>query len=311
MNSENPAGAATSALSRFFILFALLLIALRGEVLGIVGVGLSNSDWSHMLALPVVAYVLLRLRSDDWRGVDMSPSFWGLVLLAAGLFVWFAVYSLGLFGYLRDVALAVATGGVVLLSAGPRVFRLCVPLLIAFCLCLPLYERSMDRFTIGIQNMSIRAGAAVVDRLDAGDVRAEGREIVRRSGDVVQRVGQGELRFGFRMFQACAMIAILVVFSRKRSAPQLVFLLLAILPTLLLVNVLRIVVWTMVSFMRNAIVVDDVPRNLSAFAAMLLTFVLVIAAGWLIEKLSGVSSLFYSEDDSEDDSIEAKEEAVS
>ncbi len=312
MNAIEADGAAKAramcgAVLRFAILIVLLILALREDVISILAVACEFSDWSHGLALPIVILAYVWFRAPELRELEMSPSAWGLLLVLGGLFVWFAATTLGLFAYLRVLALWVAIGGVVLLAAGRGVLSVCIPLLLMAATCLPLHERSMDRFTILIQGTSIRTAATVMDGLVGDDVWADGSEIVRRTGEMNSRVGPGEQRFGFRMAQACALIGFLVVFSRKRPVWQLAILAMAFIPLLLGVNVVRIIVWSMSAWSRGNSVVDVVPRNLSAGASLVMTFLAFGIVVWLLDKTSRLGGMFYIEEEAADDGADCED----
>ncbi|MCG8405402.1 MAG: exosortase/archaeosortase family protein [Phycisphaerales bacterium] len=290
-----------AALFRFVLLIALLILAFRRDVISILMTACEFSDWSHALVLPIVVLAYLRFRGSELRELEMSPSAWGLLLVLGGLFVWFAAMTLGLFAYLRVLAFWTAIGGVVLLAAGRSVLRLCIPPLLMVATCLPLEERSMDRFTIPIQVISVRTAATVVDRLVGDEVWTDGGEMLRRTAGENSRVGRGEHRFGFRMSQAGALIGLLVVFSRKRPVWQLVILAISFGPLLFCVNVARIIVWSMSAWSRGNSVVDVVPQNLSAGASILMTFLVFGIVVWLLDKVSCLGGLFYVEEEETDD----------
>lgn len=294
------ARAMNGALLRFVVLFVLLIFALRDDVISILAVAAEFSDWSHALILPIVVLAYVRLRSSDLRDMEASPSAWGLLFIFGGLFLWFVAMTLGLFAYLRLWALVIAIGGVVLLATGRRVFRVCVPLLLIVATCLPLSERSFDRFTIPIQGISIRTAATVIDAFSGDDVWAEGREIMKQTPGGTLRVGQGEQRFGFRMAQACALIAFFLTFSRKRPIWQIVVLAMAFIPLLFSVNIVRIIVWSMSAWSRGNSVVDVMPRNFSAAAALLMTFAAFGALAWLLDKIYAEQESAEEESDGED-----------
>lgn len=291
---------------RSAILIVLLILAFREDVLSILMVACEFSDWSHGLALPIVILAYVWFRAPELRELEMSPSAWGLLFVLGGLLVWFAVMTLGLFAYLRVLAFWVAIGGGVLLAAGRGALRVCIPLLLIVATCLPLHERSMDRFTIPIQVTSIRAAATVLDGLIGDDVWADGGEIVRRTGEANSRVGPGEHRFGFRMSQACALIGLLIVFSRKRPVWQLIILAMAFGPLLLGVNVVRIMVWSMSAWSRGNLLVDVVPRNLSAGASLVIAFLAFGIVVWLLDKASWLGGLFYIEEEEADEASHEK-----
>ena len=160
-----------------------------------------------------------------------------------------------------------------------------LPMLLMLATCLPLFERSMDRFSISIQRGSVRTAAALVGLLSGADVQTDGNVVVVRRAEVTKRIGEGEQRFGFRVFPASVMLALYLVFLKPRSVGFLVAIFTVAIPILLAVNVIRVVVWVAVQWLGELSVADGMPRNVSAISALLMTFLAFWAICALIDRL--------------------------
>ncbi len=285
---------------RLIPLLVLWAAAYRSELAFVLWSAGEFSEWTHVYCFPIVAIAYLWCRRDDLREAPVQTSIIGLMLVLLSVVVWLACAVLGLFGYLALLAMLIAAAGVILLGAGARVFKVLVPILIMFGACLPLFERSMDRFSISIQGTSVRMAAAATDAISGleASVAGTGNLVRCRRGDREVLVGEGEQRFGFRLAPACALVAVFTLFSRRRTPAQLVFLVLIAPPVLLAVNVLRIVVWTTTALVCANPLLNSTPRNISAAAALLATYLAFILSARLAEAFFGLLSRYlYVEDD--------------
>jgi len=299
---SNDARDATTALLRGLVLTLLLFIALRSDVVMMLGSASTFSAWSHAWIVPLLVALFIYLRRRDLINALRPPSLWGLFFICAGLFLWMAASSLGLFGYLRLLAIPIALVGVVLLVAGRRVLFILLPTIIMVGTCLPLNERSMNRFSIPVQSISVKLAAKLLNIATDEPVRAADREIVIGQAETqIKRIGQGEQRFGFRLMPACVCLALFVIFAPPRSAGVKVLMTLALPIILPLANVARIVIWVWFDPVSPTRLDESTARNLSAIAAIGTTFVcLLLVAGICKPILGALVSFFEVEDDESD-----------
>ena len=220
-------------LIRFAILFLLLLTAFRQELRACVLSAAGFSEWSHGFAMPIVAFLFILCRFDDVRDRLSRGSNWGVVLVLAGLAAWFGPVIFAQFGYGKLLAILVCLMGIVLVSAGGAVLRLCMPLVLMLWLSLPLTERTMESKSLTLQRVSMHVAAAPLKLLPGVETRVEGLVIAYQTDDRRGQIGLAAQRFGLRLVPACGIIGIFLVFCRCRPPWQLGLLLLATVPILL------------------------------------------------------------------------------
>jgi|GEM_PF-6854505 len=305
-NASNETSNSVTALVRGLLLTLLLFLALRNDVIMMLGSASTFSEWSHAWVVPVLIALFISLRRHELITALRPPSFWGLLFIFAGLFLWMAANSLGLFGYLRLLAIPLALVGIVLLVAGRRVLFIMLPTIIMVGSCLPLDERSMNRFSIPVQSISVKLAAKLLNIAIDQPVRAADREIVVGQPDTqLKRIGQGEQRFGFRLMPVCACLAMFVIFAPPRTAGIKILMTLALPIILPLANVARVVIWVWFDPGSPTRLDESTARNLSAIAAIGTTFVcLLLVAGICKPILGALANFFEVEDDETDQSDE-------
>lgn len=324
-SASGPMGHWRVVVGRLAILMLLAFAAFREEWRVLLTAASRFSEWSHVFALPLAVGVFCWFRREDLRAAATGGSGWGLVLIFLGVMVWFATKSLGLFGYLTLIAMLMCLVGAVLATCGARFFRTCIPALLMLMTCLPLSERSMERFSLAVQRLSLAGGAVLtgaspgvvasprgltvaVVRQDRGEPVVTSPRVWRRS---LMVVGQGEQRFGFRLVPACTMIGLLVVFSCRRPTWQVILLLLAAVPLVILSNVIRVAAVVLTTVYGGYSPLSNVPRNVSIAVGLLAAYLLFGTAVWAAGRLQRMESLFYVDDESADNKYGACTDAPS
>ena len=287
-----------AALGGLAALLILALLAFRGECWTVYLEASSFSEWSHVWCLPVMIGAYAWLRRDDFRAALGNGSAWGVALLLFSAVWWFAIVSLGLFTYLSLFAPLLAFAGAAWAVCGRAFVRTCIPILLMVATCLPLSERSMERFSLATQRASLYGAVSALNAVPGITASRHGTTIAYSRGAQSGEIGVGEQRFAFRLIPASLMIGLFAVFARPRPTWQIVLLTIVALPLVLLSNVLRIVAASLVAIWGNFSSVSNVPRNISIVAGLLLAWLLFILAMGLLRHVARLGQLFYVEEDS-------------
>lgn len=125
---------------------------------------LQSDDYSYGLLFPLVSAYIVWLKWPRIRELGLRPSWWGLLLLASGLFLYVAA-ELAAELYTTRVSFVVSLAGLVTLAGGPRLLRLLVFPLLLLLLMLPLPELITNRLTLPLQLISSRLAAAFLHLL--------------------------------------------------------------------------------------------------------------------------------------------------
>lgn len=283
---------ARRALGRMAVLLLLVPAAFRDECAVLFSIADGFSEWSHLFVLPLVIASLAWLRRDDLAAAMKSGAWGGLWIILFGAAIWFAVKSLGLFGYLTFIAPLICMVGVVAATAGWSFLRRCLPFFLIVFTCLPLSERSMERFSLAVQRVSLAGAAALADAAPGVSVQARGLTITFERGRRTGEVGTGEQRFGFRLFPALLMIGLFVTFSRRRPAWQIVLLALSAPLVLVVANLARVTAAVCTAIFGGFDAVSNAPRNVSIVVGLLAAYLLFRLAAGIIGGLSRLESLF-------------------
>jgi hypothetical protein len=294
-------------------LLTLFAVAFRRGGTGILSTAIYFSEWSHAMVLPWLGAAFLWCRRHDLRAAVTQGSNAGMFVLLLGAGLWIAARSLGLFAYFAGIGMLISGVGVVLYLTGWRLLRLCIPLVLMAWLSLPLSERSMERFSLGLQRGSLHAARLGAEVLPGVEVRVQGATLAYSYGDRQGAVGLAEQRFGLRLFPACFTVALFTVFTRRREGWQIVLLTILSVPLVLACNVLRIMVWTAVAVYGGLEPISSVPRNASLAAMLVATYLVFSAACFVVAKLSLLQNLVVvetSDDDQQDEAAEQPDQSM-
>ena len=290
-------------LFRMAVLVGLLLLAFRPELKMVLARGVSFSEWSHVFAMPLVVLVFVLCRKDDLRAALSRGSWWGIVLIVAGLSTWLIPSIIAQFGYARLLGMLCCLAGVILALAGWGVGRICLPLILMVWLCLPLTERTMESRSLFLQRLSMRAAVIPLQQLPGSTLEIKGMTIAYQHSNRTGEIGLAEQRFGARLIPACFLIGLMVVFTRRRSAGRIAMLVLLSVPIVLACNVLRITAWGVAAIYGGFDEVSNVPRNVSLVTMLLAAYVCFGLGCRAVDGVARIASgLFPVEDDQMDES---------
>lgn len=298
-------------LFRMAVLIGLLLLAFRTELKAVLSHGISFSEWSHVFAMPLVLLVFVLCRRDDLRAALRRGSWWGIVLIVAGLSTWFIPSIIAQFGYARLIGMLCCLAGVILALAGWGVGRICLPLILMVWLCLPLTERTMESKSLLVQRLSLKAAVIPLQQLPDSAAQVKGMTIAYQHGKHAGEIGLAEQRFGARLIPTCFLIGLMIVFTRRRPAGQVAVLVLLSVPIVLACNVLRIAAWGVTAMYGGFDEVSHVPRNVS-LVTMLLASYLCFGLGCLaVNGMGNIASRLFPIEDNQTDEGEAGQQVES
>lgn len=270
---------------QLLLLVLLWIVVFRVELKSWLDAALSQSEWSHAIALPLVGAIWCYLRRNDLRAIERAPSRWGPIVITLGAMTWLATHAFGLFSYLSLAAAIITAVGCALAALGRPLVRRLAPLLLITLCCLPLFERTLDRVTISIQRLTLESAAAVLDSLPSLSCETQVLAISMRTPDLQSLTGPGEQRFGARLLPCSAMIGCFITFDRKRSFATILVAMLSAIPILLLVNLLRVLAWCMTVLYARSTVFDQSPRVVSIATSIVAAHLLFSVVTALSDRL--------------------------
>ncbi len=269
-NSDEVAGPVT----RLVILLGLFVWMFRPELTRIASTAAGSSDWVHTLIIPVMIALLVYLRRAALVEKLSGGSPCGILLMTAGLALYAAATWPFSYGYIRDIAMIPVLAGIVLVTCGPAVLRLSLPMLLLVMLAIPLGPRIYARLIILPETYTIQAVAAVLGILPGVDTVVRGVDVFFESDFGSGVVALAESNRGVRLLPAFAALGVFVAFSRVRSIRRLVIIACTAIPIILFCNFFRLFCWGVL----DVYVVDGpagpLPRNASTVLSLLLAYLL-------------------------------------
>jgi exosortase len=194
----------------------------------------SEPEYSHGFLVPFVAGFLLYRRREMLQGVELTPTWWGPVLMApAG-----ALYVLGGYiavDYLDGLSLILALSGFVVLLGGARALLWAWPGLVFLLFMLPLPFSAANALSGPLRSIATQASGFAL-QLIGMPVVIEGHVLVLGSN----RVAVEEACSGLSMLFVFLAMATAVAFVIDRPWLDRVIVLLSALPIAIGANVVRV-----------------------------------------------------------------------
>ena len=193
-----------------------------------------NDNYAHgFFIFPLCAF-LLWLRRDDLRQVERRPSAWGFLPLVVGVVLQSLSYTLQL-RYIGIWTLPLTLVGGVLVLYGPAMLPLVRFAILFSFLAYPLPHSLLNGMTVKIQSASTDGATGLMSAL--------GYPLIKQ-GNVIQVPGAmlevAEACSGFHKLLSLTAFTLLYSYLFTISQWKRLFLIAAVLPLALLVNILRI-----------------------------------------------------------------------
>jgi exosortase len=194
----------------------------------------SNPQYSHGFLVPVFAGFLLWLRRDRLDPAALRPSWWGLVLIAAGLALrLFATYKY--FVSVDGISLLPCIAGLVLLLGGRAAWRWAWPAVFFLGFMIPLPYTLANALSGPLQHLATVTSTYVMQTLGMPAL-AEGNVILLEEN----QIGIVEACSGLRMLVVFFALATAVVLVVSRHWLDRVLIVASAIPIALAANIIRI-----------------------------------------------------------------------
>lgn len=244
-------------------------------------------DWGHAFAVPVISgiYIWVNRAKFHW---DRACLYWpGLAVLLVGVVSYaFFLLNIALANHmLQGFSMILAICGLVLLLAGPHMFRqLLFP--IAFLgFAVTISEMIMNRITEKLQDMAA-IGSEVLLRILQFDVSRVGNQLT-----VFNSSGEGfplevaEACSGMRMVVAFVALAVAVGFFSCRQWWHRVALLLLAVPVAVFMNIVRVAALAAITLVNPDFSVGGA-HTLIGTLLLVPAFLLFMFCVWLLKKVT-------------------------
>jgi exosortase D (VPLPA-CTERM-specific) len=242
-------------------------------------------DTGYGVIIPPISLFLIWRQREQLRGMPMAGSWYGLILIAAGL----ALRAIGAFATMSTVVrygFLLVLYGLVLSLTGPRLFRkLWTPLaMLIFVIPLPMYFTGM--LTLDLQLLSSTIGVWVI--------RAAGISVYLE-GNVVDlgtmQLEVAEACSGLRYLFPLMVLALLLAYLYRGSMWKRTLIFLSSIPITVLMNSLRIGVIGITVEYWGRRMAEGVLHEFEGWFVFMLSMAGVLLIAFLLTKVGRRSSL--------------------
>ncbi len=261
--------AARAALIQIAALGALYLLVCRAGLTHVVEAALSNPEWAHTLAAPVLVALLAWLRRRELKAAIGPGSAWGMVILVLAILLYAGSEFPFAYSYPRRFSLILGLLGVTVISAGWRFARCCIPMFLILLLAVPIPTRQIADMVIRPETLTLQATAATLDMLPGVRVDLTGADLHYATDDSSGTVALGEPWRGASLLFASATLGLFVIFARIRPWWQVAVLLGALPLVVLLINWFRLELWGLVTIYGRADPLSALPRIVATTGSLL------------------------------------------
>jgi len=209
------------------------------------GYSLDGGEWSFGYFVPLAVLGLAWVRRKDFMSAPISPSWWGLLVICFGLFLYFAGYKTNQ-KYIGYMSGQILLAGSILWLAGPAVFRRVFWLWVLFAMTWPFVpftgmisfplQKVMAAMTTGTLNLIgesvVRNGTAVMSAPDG----ATGLEMGERFSLKVAAACSG-----LRSLFALVMLSLVMGLLLLRDGWKRLILLMTAIPLAVFGNFVRMI----------------------------------------------------------------------
>ncbi len=265
------------AIWRLVILLALCLWVFRGQWAYMARTVRGSSETAHSVLMPIAVALLVYLRRKQLASSLGAGSVWGIALILLGLVMHALAYWPFPYGYAHYVAIVPVVSGIVLLCCGRRTLRVCLPMILMLWLAFPIGSRIHASLALRPNVYTLRATGAALDMLPGVSASVDGSDLLFAHNDHNGVAGLGEANRGARLIFVYAAIGLFVVFSRIRSLGRLIVMSVLALPLLLFCNLVRFLLWAIVTVYGGFGPVSELPRDISTVLSLVFAYGLFAA----------------------------------
>lgn len=272
---------------------AATLVLLRGDLDLLLGAALYDAEAAHLLAFPLLAWVVLRARRDAIESAPLRPSLAGPVLVVLGVLL-FAATSWPLnFNQIRLLSIVPIAAGVLLSIGGFGLLRPTLPVLILLTVGIGVGSRYLIKLTAKPTAITADLSAGILSRIPGVDVTvtAGQLEYVSTRGDSIATgvVALGDGAFGSAFLMPATMLACFVVLARPRPLVHAVPALAIGGLCVLFGNLVRVLVVGAWTILADASPLAAAPRFAGPLAMLLLVWGGTAGGLWVMRTLLPVA----------------------
>ena len=265
---------ARTAWIQLLILLGLCVVAFWPELSGMIRAILRDIEAAHALAAPVLVLIMFCGRRHA-LAMTLSKgkgSVWGMVALVAAL----GIYAMANWPFdyetVQRVMMVLAMASVVLAVGGWRVLKLAGPMLLILLIAIPFGARYYAFVIIKPETITLDAVSAALNLLPGVTVTLQGSDLLYYADGGTGSIALGEPHRGASLLLSYLTIGVFVTFVRIRPLWQVVVMMVAAAPVVLICNFARVMCWGVLTIYAGSHPLSPVPRIVSIIFSLVLAY---------------------------------------
>ncbi len=234
----------------------------------------SVPDAAHAFAVPILVLILAWLRRHDLFQRIGRGSFWGVVIIVFGLFIYGISNWPFHYGYPDKVTSVIVIAGIILVTCGWRFLFRCLPLIFLILVAIPTGVRTFARLIITPETITLEVVRAALDLLPGISITLDGQDMYYLGDQGGGVIALAEPHRGAQILLAYLTICIFLTFTRIRPIWQIITLAILSIPVVLFCNFARVTLWGIITIYGNYDPLSGVPRITSAILALCLAYII-------------------------------------
>jgi len=274
--------------TKIAIIAALFCFLFRNELRTIIGLWVTDANWSHGFLIPLFSLYFINQHRKEILNLQTKPNYLGLVFLIWWiLFYFFNIISPAGYAYLRPVSMIAALAAVALFLGGwVLVKHTWLP--IAFLIfAVPLPRRYYVGLTMPMRYLAAKVATALLNLAGSIEASASGVliDIIYKGQRLEPPLNVAEACSGMRLLMAFLALGVAMAYLHYRPGWQRVILLASTIPIAILCNIVRVTVTGFIHVLVHPKYTQGIYHDLLGIAMLPLAFAFYGFLAWFMSIL--------------------------
>lgn len=223
------------------VIAALLLWLFHSELYRLVRIWSTDGNWSHGFVVPLFSLYFIHANRDRIAAAPVRTSALGLVVLLAGMALYFARFTALKFGALAPVAIVVCIFGTVLFLCGTRIMRVLWLPVLYLLFAIPVPERIYVQLTMPLRQLAAFVATVLLNVIPGVHAENAGVTIeLMRDGTPLAPINVADACSGMRVLIGLCALGVAITYLAERPNWQRITMVLFCLPIGIFTNLVRV-----------------------------------------------------------------------
>jgi exosortase len=273
---------------RVAIVALLLIVVYWAPIRGLlVARWLNDGNWSHGFLIPLFSLYFLYMRRDELPVGPVKPSYFGAIVVAMGLAMYFTFAWVVPMGYPQGVSIVISIFGLTLLLGGWRVMRVAWFPILFLLLAIPLPHRTYVELSRPLREWSSVAGATMMPMFMSG-LHTQAQALVIDYLTPDGRTGQLNVEqacSGMRLLMSFFTIGLAMSYLGDRPIWQRWVMVVCCVPIAVFCNTIRVTLTGLATVAGRADLAQGTPHQLLGIVMLALALGLFWLLGYVLSNL--------------------------